>query len=111
PALPLLFPRSHAADHSCRHEPGGCPGCLAPLRPGHQAACQYALPPWPPCCSDAPPVDPPTRIIARLHEADLPPGLSVEEHPVSCGAASNCSTGGIYTDNSHHWQAFVASES
>jgi hypothetical protein len=30
---------------------------------------------------------------------------------VSCGAADNCSAGGVYTGSSQRWQAFVVSES
>jgi len=43
--------------------------------------------------------------------ATLNKGWHAQVNSVSCGAAGNCSAGGVYTDNSQHWQAFVVSES
>ena len=43
--------------------------------------------------------------------ASLNKGGYAQVNSVSCGAAGNCGVGGVYTDSSHHWQAFVVSES
>jgi hypothetical protein len=43
--------------------------------------------------------------------ATLNKGWHAQVNSVSCGAAGNCSAGGVYMDNSQHWQAFVVSES
>jgi hypothetical protein len=43
--------------------------------------------------------------------AALNKGGYAQVNSVSCGAAGNCSAGGVYTDNSEHYQAFVVSES
>ncbi len=43
--------------------------------------------------------------------ATLNRGWHAQVNSVSCGAAGNCGAGGVYTDNSQHWQAFVVSDS
>src|SRR6266699_3172026 len=43
--------------------------------------------------------------------ATLNRGWHAQGNSVSCGAAGNCGAGGVYTDNSQHWQAFVVSDS
>lgn len=43
--------------------------------------------------------------------ATLNQGGYAQVKSVSCGSAGNCSAGGVYTDSSQRWQAFVASES
>jgi hypothetical protein len=43
--------------------------------------------------------------------ATLNKGGYAQVNSVSCGAAGNCSTGGVYTDSSYHWHAFIVSES
>ncbi len=43
--------------------------------------------------------------------ATLNKGGYAHVNSVSCGAAGNCSAGGVYTDSSQRWQAFVVSES
>ena len=43
--------------------------------------------------------------------ATLNKGGYAQVNSVSCGAAGNCSAGGVYTDSSYHWHAFVISES
>jgi hypothetical protein len=42
--------------------------------------------------------------------AALNTGRNASINSLSCGAAGNCATGGFYSDSSHHWQAFVASQ-
>ena len=43
--------------------------------------------------------------------ATLNKGGYAHVNSVSCGAAGNCSAGGVYTDSSQRWQAFAVSES
>jgi hypothetical protein len=43
--------------------------------------------------------------------ATLNKGGYAQVNSVSCGAAGSCTAGGVYTDSSQRWQAFVVSES
>jgi hypothetical protein len=43
--------------------------------------------------------------------ATLNQGGRAQVNSVSCATAGHCSAGGVYTDNSQHWQAFLVTES
>ncbi len=57
------------------------------------------------------------QVNGRWGEAEEVPGTATlntgngaSVYSLSCAPAGNCSAGGYYTDSSHHYQAFVVSQ-